>query len=229
MKTIGVLGGLGPQATMDFERRIHEASQRLIPAKGNGGYPPMIVYYCRFPPVLVDENLQLIMPVQVNPALLEAAKELGSMVDFLVITANGPHVFQQKIEAAADCRVLSMIGVALAKLQQSGWQKVGLLALGEPRIYMQALDQMGIEYAILGKEQRKSLDEAIMRVMEGKDGKEERQLAEGAIRQLKDQGAEGTILGCTEIPLLLTNDLDKQTLINPVELLAEATVQYALD
>jgi aspartate racemase len=47
MKTIGVLGGLGPQATMDFEQRIHRVAQQLIPPLGNSGYPPMVVYYCR--------------------------------------------------------------------------------------------------------------------------------------------------------------------------------------
>ncbi len=45
MKTIGVLGGLGPQATMDFEARVHRAAQKLIPQLKNAGYPPMLVYY----------------------------------------------------------------------------------------------------------------------------------------------------------------------------------------
>ncbi len=54
MKTIGVLGGLGPQATMDFEQRVHHVAQGLVPPQGNSGYPPMVVYYCRHPPVLVD-------------------------------------------------------------------------------------------------------------------------------------------------------------------------------
>src|SRR5690242_10333772 len=56
MKTIGVLGGLGPQATMDFEARVHRVAQRLIPADRNGGYPPMVVYYCRHPPVLLTDR-----------------------------------------------------------------------------------------------------------------------------------------------------------------------------
>jgi hypothetical protein len=42
MKTIGVLGGLGPQATMDFEQHVHRIAQQLIPAQGNGGYPPAV-------------------------------------------------------------------------------------------------------------------------------------------------------------------------------------------
>lgn len=44
MKTIGVLGGLGPQATMDFEARMHTVAQQLIAQYGNSGYPPIVVY-----------------------------------------------------------------------------------------------------------------------------------------------------------------------------------------
>jgi aspartate/glutamate racemase len=44
MKTIGVLGGLGPQATMDFEVRLHAVSQQLIAPNASTGYPPMLVY-----------------------------------------------------------------------------------------------------------------------------------------------------------------------------------------
>lgn len=47
MKTIGVLGGLGPQATMDFEARLHAVSQQLIAPHANRGYPPLLVYYYR--------------------------------------------------------------------------------------------------------------------------------------------------------------------------------------
>lgn len=59
MKTIGVLGGLGPQATMDFEQRVHRIAQELIPPHGNSGYPPMVVYYCRHPPVLLNPTALL--------------------------------------------------------------------------------------------------------------------------------------------------------------------------
>ncbi len=56
LKTIGVLGGIGPQATMDFEARVHAISQRLIEPEGNRGYPPLIVYYHRRLSVIVGED-----------------------------------------------------------------------------------------------------------------------------------------------------------------------------
>src|SRR5215831_15165626 len=101
MKTIGVLGGMGPQATMDFEARVHAVAQKLIPQNGNSGCPPMIVYYHRALPMLVDEQNTPFEPRQVDPRLLEAVKKLAACADFLVIPSNAPHQFQPEIEAAA--------------------------------------------------------------------------------------------------------------------------------
>jgi hypothetical protein len=70
MKTIGILGGISPQATMDFERRIHKVSQRIIPQHGNSGYPPMLVYYHRCPPVFTKDGIAPVLPIQADPDLL---------------------------------------------------------------------------------------------------------------------------------------------------------------
>lgn len=64
MKIMGVLGGIGPQATMDFEARVHRVAQNLIPQQGNSGYPPMIVYYYRHPPFLMGDNEFPLFPIQ---------------------------------------------------------------------------------------------------------------------------------------------------------------------
>ena len=59
MRTIGVLGGIGPQATMDFEARVHRVAQRLVPAHYNEGYPPMVTVFLRHPPVLVEDGARV--------------------------------------------------------------------------------------------------------------------------------------------------------------------------
>jgi aspartate racemase len=224
---MGVLGGLGPQATMDFERRVHEISQRQIAQVAGSGYPPMVVYYCRFPPILLDENGRPAVPVQPNPQLLEAAERLGRMADFLVITANAPHYFEREIARAAGLELLSMIDLTLAELKDRNWGKVGVLGLGEPLVYLGRLEDMGAEWATIEGESRDALDKAIFKVMEGGAGESERSAAEAAVEALRSQGVDGVILGCTEIPLLLSGVDDAADLINPGQLLAEAAVKYA--
>ena len=75
MKTIGVLGGISPQATMDFEQRLHAVAQRLIPQLGNLGYPPLVVYYHRGAPVLIDEQGHPLLPRRLDPRFLECADD----------------------------------------------------------------------------------------------------------------------------------------------------------
>ena len=69
MKTIGVIGGFGPQATMEFQARIHAIAQRRIPPDGIRGYPPMIVYYHRNLPVACKPDGSPETPYRVSPDL----------------------------------------------------------------------------------------------------------------------------------------------------------------
>ncbi len=229
MKTIGVLGGLGPQATMDFEARIHAVSQRLIPQRQNQGYPPMVVYYYRHAAVVLADDGSPVRPAQPDPRLFEAAKKLGSWADFLVITSNSPHRFRDLIEEVAGCKVLSLVDVTLEEVRRRQLQKVGVLELGKPKIYHVPLSRLGIAYETLADELRKKLDEAILAFMEGRPRPVLSAVASAAVDVLRARSLDGIILGCTEIPLLLGESANDPDLINPAQLLAEAAVRYALE
>jgi aspartate racemase len=229
MRRMGVLGGIGPQATMDFEARVHAASQRLIPQGLNSGYPPMVVWYHRHAPILMADDGRAVSPVQGDPRLLEAAAQLGQWADFLAIPCNSAHISQHAIAAAAGCPVLSMIDLTVQDVARRGWKKVGVLGFsGPPRIYVDPLTAQGIVCETIDRERQASLDAAIRAVMEGRDGAAERETACAAIAALRANGVDGTILGCTEIPLLLTDADDAGDLLNPAALLAEAAVRFAI-
>ena len=174
MKTIGVLGGLGPQATMDFEARVHAVAQRLIPQIANTGYPPMIVTYLRCAPLILGLDYRPILPLQPEPRLLEAARRLGPLVDFLVITANGPHVFQGQIEEAAGRPLLSIIDLTVAEVQRRGWRKAGVLGMGRPRAYADHLGRLGIAVESILPDFQEQLDRSILAVQEGAAGPDAR-------------------------------------------------------
>jgi aspartate racemase len=213
---------------MDFEARVHAVSQRLIPPRFNSGYPPMVVCYFREAPVLVNEDGTPLLPMQPNPRLLEEVARLGSWADFLVITANGPHVMRDAIEAAAGIPLLSMIDITLEEIKGRQPEKVGVLGLGEPMVYLRPLEGLGIACETIPLELRDRLDRAIFALMEGRVDDESRQVAREAVQELRDKGADVTILGCTEIPLLLGDEAERDDLINPLALLAEAVVKHAI-
>ena len=228
MQTIGVLGGLGPQATMDFEQRIHKVSQSLIPPKMNRGYPPMITWFHRNSPMIVDEHIHPIHPLTVNPILLDAAGKLGPLVDFIVIPSNTPHLFTKDIEAASGKPVLSILGVTLDQVRQRGWQHIGVIGFRDPVFYTKPLEDLGIRYSGIQPETAARLNKAIMSVMEGHNDARSSAAAHHAVRELRAAQVDGIILGCTEIPLLVPDVALEDDVLNPAQLLAEAAVRRAI-
>jgi len=231
MKTIGVLGGLGPQATMDLEARVHRVAQGLLPPKFNSGYPPMVVLYVRHPAPLMDESGKPLQPLRPDPRLLQAAKGLGLVADFLIIASNSVHVFVKEIEEASGRKVLSMIDLALEEVRRRGWRRIGVLGYGDPVVYTAPLGRLGIPFEIAPPEMRDALDRAIVRLIEGRDDAASAAAARAAVEELRAKRADGIILGCTEIPLLLRHDAaaEADDLLNPAALLAEAAVRTAIE
>jgi aspartate racemase len=229
MKRMGVLGGMSPQATMDFEARVHRASQRLVPQAWNHAYPPMVVWYHRQLPIRVDEHGRPTLPMQVDPQLVEAAAWLGKAADFLVIPCNTAHIGLREITEAAGCPVLSMIAVTLDDVVRRGVPRVGVLGFsGASPLYLDPLRRRGIHCETIDATAQARLDGAIRAVMEGRDDKADTEAALAAVGTLRARGVEGVVLGCTEIPLLLRDEDEAADLINPAALLAEAAVRLAI-
>jgi aspartate racemase len=229
VKRIGVLGGISPQATMDFEARVHRASQRIVPQDWNAGYPPMVVWYHRRLPVRLGHDGRPIVPMQVDPELIDAAAWLGKGVDFLVIPCNAAHVGLAQIREAAGCPVLSMIDAALEEISRRGWRRAGVLGFGSaPSVYTEPLGERGIACEAIDAEHQARLDAAIRALMEGRDGPAETGAARSAVALLRSAQVDGVVLGCTEIPLLLGEDAEREDLVSPLALLAEAAVRLAI-
>ena len=229
MKTIGVLGGISAQATMDFEARVHRVSQQLIPQDRTRGYPPMVVWYHRRLPVKVDGAGRPIEPREVDPELVEAAARLGRSVDFVVIPCNAAHVGLAAIAAAAGRPVVSMVGLALDEVARRGWRAVGVLGFAAaPALYLEPLRARGIRCETIDAAPQARLDAGLTAVMEGREGPVETEAARAAVETLRGRGVDGVILGCTEIPLLLGEEADAKDLVSPLALLAEEAVRLAI-
>jgi aspartate/glutamate racemase len=229
VQTIGVLGGIGPQATMEFERLLHQASQELVPPSAMEGYPPLVVHYCRFPPFLADGAGAPVLPRRPDPRLLEAASKLGALVDFLVVTSNATHLFQRDLESASGKEVLSVVELVVAEIGRRGWQRVGVVGFGDPVVYTEPLAELGFISETPGAELQAPLDRAITRVMEGRVAEADERAALDAISELRARSVDGIVLGCTEIPPLLGHAATDPDLLDPLPLLAEAAVRRALE
>ena len=229
MKRIGVLGGISSQATMDFEARVHRWAQRLAPQQWNDGYPPLVVWYHRGLPVRLGADGRPIVPMEIDPRLLDAAAWLGRAADFLVIPCNTAHIGLRAITEAAGCSVLSMIEVTLEEVMRRSYTRVGVLGFGAASpLYLDRLRGRGVHCETIDPKAQERLDVGIRAVTEGRDGATDTAATAAVVDGLRARGVEGVILGCTEIPLLLRDAAEARDLINPAALLAEAAVRLAL-
>jgi aspartate racemase len=160
------------------------------------------------------------------------AEKLGALSDFLVIASNALHFWKTEIETAAGKAVLSMVDVTIAEVAARKAVKVGLMAIGftsKHRLYQEPLEALGIDYVVLPDEFVGELDTALFAVMEGREDEGSRRIAHQALEYLRSAGADQIILGCTEVPLLLTDELASTDVINPAEILAQAAVRRAIE
>ena len=164
-----------------------------------------------------------------TPRLLEAAARLGQWADLLVLPCNTPHKFLEEIRDAAGCEILSIVDVTVTELRRRAADPVGLLGLGVPQVYSERFDGEGFEVVTAPPDTRDRLDDAILRLIEGATTNEHREVARDAVASTRSAGAAATVLGCTEIPLLLGAAADAIDLVNPAQLLAEAAVRRAIE
>jgi aspartate racemase len=214
---------------MDFEARVHRWAQRLAPQQWNDGYPPLVVWYHRGMPVRVDADGRPILPMEVDPGLTEAAAWLGQVADFLVIPCNTAHIGLQEIAKASGRPVLSMIGVTLEEVARRGYRRLGVIGYNAASpMYLEPLKARGVQCETIDASAQARLNDGIRFVAEGRDGPAETSATLAIVDGLRGRGADGVLLGCTEIPLLLRDAAGAGDLINPAELLAEAAVRLAI-
>jgi aspartate racemase len=189
------------------------------------------VWYFREPPMAVpaaDAMPEAMAPA--NPALLDAARRLGGWADFLVIPANGVHLWQREIAAAAGRPVLSMVEAAVAEVRRRGWARVGLVDFRPPElgVYAGPLGAAGIAHEVVPAARHPALWQVHLAVCEGRAGAAERALLREVIGELRARRVDGVLLGCTEFPLALEESDLTVGVINPLDLLAEAAVRAAI-
>jgi aspartate racemase len=218
MKTTGVLGGMGPQATMEFEAAVHQVCQKLISQQTNEGYPPMVGYYFRQSPVIMPADGS--MPTTrraTNPLLLDAARHHGNWTDFLVITSNGVHAFQDEIEQAAGRPVISMVDAVMEEIQRRGLKHIGLVDFRPSQfsVYMPRLNQAGLTWDYVPDEYLPRLTKVMRGVDEGNAGRSERETLLDSIIYLRSKQVDGIIPACTEFPLVLQEADKTSDVISP--------------
>ncbi|MBP7704956.1 MAG: amino acid racemase [Caulobacter sp.] len=216
MKILGVLGGMGPAATLDFLARLQAAT----PASRDQDHIRVLV---DINPQVPDRNDPGNEPGPMLAAMAKGLADGGAQV--LAIACNTAHAYAREVREASGLPLVDMIDAACASARNGGARKVGVLATGlAVGLYTERLTGMGIEAISLSKAKQEWFMSLLYRIKAGDLSEEiENEMALVAY-SLADAGAEAVIAGCTEVPLVLDSDALEIPLIDAGQVLAERCV-----
>ncbi len=224
-KKLGVLGGMGPMATIDFVKRMVEKS----PATSDQEHIPMVISNN---PLIPDRTKHLLenglSPFDMMLNDLITLKK--SAVTKVVIPCNTAHYWLDKLYQAEPFSYISLIDTVINEAANRAMKKVAVLATNATivtEMYAKALEQREMETLLPDSKQQQQVMEGIYAVKAGQVEKG-RSLIEPVFDSLIEQGADGVILGCTEIPLAFDNLAaeKKQKSLDSLDLLANQCVKY---
>jgi aspartate racemase len=229
MKTIGLIGGMSWESTMEYYRIINEAVRERL----GGLHSAKIVMYS----VDFEEIEQLQYEGRWDEAtnlMIDAAKrvERGG-ADFVLICTNTMHRMADDVARNASIPLLHIADATAERVVSSGLARVGLLGTKftmEQDFYKGRLvEKYGLEVLIPNELDRQIVHNIIYRELcLGEIKNSSREQLKAIIKRLDDNGAQGVILGCTELPLLIKQGDCPIPLFDTAAIHAEAAVEYAL-
>lgn len=228
-KTIGILGGMSPESTVAYYEYI---TRTYTDRFGDYGYPEILIYSVSFQ-AYVDWPREDRWDL-VAEGLSKAARTLeGAGADLVLIATNTMHIVFDEVEASVNVPMLSLLDAVGEAVRQRHIDTVGLLGTAftmEKPFYRQGLAEKGIAVLVPDPADRKLINDVIYdELVAGEIRDASRATFIRVIDDLVRRGAEGVILGCTEIPLLVRErDIDV-ALFDTTEIHAEAALRYAVE
>ncbi len=226
-RTVGVLGGLGPAATLDFFAKVLRATE----AERDQDHLRLIIDNN---PTVVCRNASLAgrgpSPGPELAAMAQGLERAGA--DFLVMVCNTAHAWEADIRASTALPFVGIVDetVRAALSLRPRLRKAGLLAadgcLGA-ELYQTAFAESGVELLTLGEDDQTRFMALIGRIKAGDTGEAVRADMGALALGLVAGGAELVVAGCTEVPLVLEAADLPVPLISSTDVLVERTVAYA--
>ena len=213
---LGVLGGMGPAATLEFLTRV----QAYTPAKRDQDHIRVIA---DINPEAPDRNVP---GTQAGVVLAEMAGALqGAGAQVLAMPCNTAHAHASLIQRASGLPLIDMIDLGAEAAQRSGAMRAGVLGTkGALKLYREYLAARAMGLVNLPQDSQDAFMETIYRIKAGDRGEEVRLEMQGYAAELKGLGADILIAGCTEAPLVMSKGDTRLEMIDPGDLLARRAV-----
>lgn len=214
-KTLGVLGGMGPAATLDFLAKLQAAT----PVRREQDHLRVLV---DINPKVPDRNVGDADPGPVLAAMAAGLRDGGAEV--LAIACNTAHAFADQVRASG-LPLIDMLEVAGQAARAAGAVKVGVLGTGLALgLYRDRLSTQGLEVITPDDHEQIEFMALLYRIKSGDLGPASREAMAALAHRLIGKGAQVIIAGCTEVPLVLSSEDLAVPLIDATDALAVACV-----
>ncbi len=225
-KTIGVLGGMSPESTTIFYDLL---TKKYYQRKKNYAYPKIVIFSVDF-----DKIIKLQEEGDKQKYAIELMKGVRALhkagADFVVIASNTPHLVFKELARRSQIPLLSIVKNTADKAKAMKLKK--LLILGtkftmQANFYKEDFKELGIEIVTPTLQEQKTINNIIYKeLVKGivKDSSKKKMIA-----IVKKHEVDGAILGCTELPLIITPKDVKICLLDTLDIHAEATLNLALN
>lgn len=229
MKKIGILGGLSPESTITYYKYITREYYRRY---GDYSYPEIIIYSVNFQEFVDWQNQE-----KWDIAIDKMAQAMGALhkagANFGLIATNTMHIVFDEVRDKSPIPLISIVDATVEAIKSQNFHIVGLLGTVftmKESFYKDKLMQENIRSLVPKKDDQKFINQVIYQ-----------ELARGQIKstskirfleiieRLGKQGAQGIILGCTEIPLLINQADCAIKLFDTATIHAEKALNYALN
>jgi len=228
MKTLGIIGGLGPETTTEFYLDIVFSSYK----KTKKARPGIIIASVPLP-YKIEEDLIMSNKgaERYIPFLVNEAKRLEKAgADFIVMPCNSLHVFIDEIRNAVDIPVLSIIEETVKFLKKNNFNKVGIVSTSatiQNKLYENAFEEAGIAYETPDDFQQAKMDKFILNLVTGQQKNSDREELIKIINDFEKKDVDCVALACTDLQLLIPKH---QTLkiFDTMKIFADSTVEYLL-
>ena len=229
MKLIGLIGGMSWYSSAEYYKIINETVMQI-----QGGLHSAESLMYSVDGGLIEDLLKKGEWKKISTILTNAAKKLEKGgADLILMSCNTVHKIADKIETEISVPFLHIADAAAEKIKEKGLKKVGLLGSKftmEEDFYKGRMTvKHGLEVIIPDAEERKQVNEIIFsELVMGiiKDSSKKKYLR--IIENLKKRGAQGIVLGCTEIPLLIKQDDVDIPVFSTTEIHAKKAVEFAI-
>lgn len=225
-KAIGILGGMGPEATAAFYGRLIKNFQELNSAQYDADYPEIFIYNLPLPDVVTTTKKgDIASSLQYGIRKLENAG-----ADFIVAPCNTVNAFYAEMAKSAKIPIYSIIDETARKISEVGLKTVGILGTRwtlRAGLYDKALSRYGMRALKPSAQDAKAVTGVIVNLLKGRKTAYDRMKLLAIIDKLAAKGAQGVVLGCTELPLLISQQDSAATIFDSLQILADFTVRMA--